>query len=95
MGQWIVATALWTLAGGLFAGRTIATDVDRGVEVGMDWLAVRAPNFLRPYLPERVPKLIEPRAHRQVSASPPPADALPSKETEHAAPKKERTHHHR
>jgi hypothetical protein len=55
---------LWALAGGLFAGRTVAAHVDRGVEVGMDWLAVRAPSFLRPYLPDPVPKLIAPRTHR-------------------------------
>jgi hypothetical protein len=39
VGRWIVTAALWALAGGLFAGRTIAAHVDRGVEVGMDWLA--------------------------------------------------------
>jgi hypothetical protein len=95
VGRWIVAAALWTLAGGLFAGRTIATHVDHGVEVGMDWLAVRGPTFLRSHLPKPVPKLIEPRAHRKVVASPPPADAPPPKETAHAASKRERNHQHR
>jgi len=95
VGRWIVTAALWALAGGLFAGRTIAAHVDRGVEVGMDWLAVQAPSFLRPYLPERVPKLIEPRRHRPIVASPPPAEAPPSEEAALVAPKQERSRRHR
>lgn len=61
----------------------------------MNWLAVRAPSFLRPYLPERVPMLIEPRGHRQIVASPPPAEAPPSKEAAIVAPKQERSRRHR
>ena len=95
VGRWIVAAALWALAGGLFAGRTIAAHVDAGVEVGMDWLAVRAPSFVRPYLPQPVPKLTLPRSHRQAVASPRPFEAPPPKETAHAAPKEERGHRHR
>lgn len=92
-GRWLVAAALWALAGGLFAGRSIAGRVDAGVEVGMDWLAVRGPVFLRPYLPQPVPKLIEPRPHRQGVASPAPTDA--PKETARAAAKGERGRRHR
>jgi len=95
VGRWIVAAALWALAGGLFAGRTIAAHVDRGVEVGMDWLAVRAPSFMRPYLPERVPKPIEPRTRRHVVASPPFDGVLPSEEPAEVAPKHVRSRRHR
>ncbi len=91
----MVAVALWALAGGLFLGRTIAADIDRGVGIGMDWLAMRGPSFLRPYLPAPVPKLIEPRARLHVAASPPPAAAAPSKEGAHAAPKHDRSQRHR
>jgi len=95
VGRWIVAAALWALAGGLFAGRTIATHVDQGVEAGMDWLAVRAPSFVRPYLPQPVPKLTEPRAHRPSVASPPPAEVPGSKEAAPVVPKHERGRRHR
>jgi len=95
VGRWIVTAALWALALGLFAGRTIAAHVDQGVEAGMDWLAVRAPSFVRPYLPERVPKLTEPRGHRQSVASPPAAEVPPSKEAALVAPKHERSRRHR
>ena len=93
--RWIVAAALWALAGGLFVGRTIAAHVDRGVEVGMDWLAVRAPGYVRPYLPQQVPKLTEPRGHRQSVASPPPAEVPTSQEGAVAAPMHERSRRHR
>lgn len=93
VGRWIAAAALWALAIGLFAGRTIATHVDRGVEAGMDWLAVRAPGFVRPYLPQPVPKLTEPRAHRPSVASPPSFEVPSPKEA--VAPKHERSRRHR
>jgi hypothetical protein len=95
VGRWIAAAALWTLAGGLFAGRMIAADVDAGVEVGMDWLAVRGPSFLRPYLPKPVPKLIEPRPHKQPAVSPVFPDRSTPKETANAAPKEDRGRRHR
>ena len=95
VGRWIVTAALWALALGLFAGRTIAAHVDRGVEVGMDWLAVRAPGYVRPYLPQQVPKLTEPRGHRQSVASPPPAEVPTSQEGAVAAPMHERSRRHR
>lgn len=95
VGRWIAAAALWALAGGLFAGRQIATHVDAGVEVGMDWLAVRAPGFLRPYLPTPVPKLIEPRPHREPALSPVFPDRSTTKETGKVAPKEDRGRRHR
>jgi hypothetical protein len=95
VGRWIAAAALWTLAGGLFAGRAIAPDVDAGVEAGMDWLAVRAPSFVRPYLPKPVPKLIEPRPHKQTTPSLVFPDRSTSKEPAHAAGKEDRGRRHR
>lgn len=95
IGRWIAAVALWSIAGGLFAGRAIAGHVDAGVEAGMEWLAVRAPSFLRPYLPAPVPKLIEPKP-RQVATSPiPAAEPPPPQEVTRPAGKEGRKHRHR
>jgi hypothetical protein len=95
VGRWIAAAALWALAGGLFAGRQIATHVDTGVEVSMDWLAVHAPNFMRPYLPKPVPKLIEPRPHKQAAPALVFPDRSTQKEPTHPAAKEDRGRRHR
>jgi hypothetical protein len=87
VGRWIVAGALWAFAGGLFAGPPVALCVDRGVEVGMGWLAVRAPSFLQPYLPKPMPKPVEPPTPtRGRVAVPPTTDDLSINWTGHQKP---------
>jgi hypothetical protein len=82
VGRWIVAGALWAFAGGMLAGPPLARYVDPGVEAGMDWLAQRAPGFLRPYLPKPIgqptPLRHHLRATESVAAKPPAAPDLPA-----------------
>lgn len=86
-GRWIVSATLWGLAGGLLAGQSLVAHVDRGMEVGMAWLAPRAPSFLRPYLPVQAPKPVEPRTRRPLLEAPPSPETPPANEP---APKQAR-----
>jgi hypothetical protein len=88
-GGWIALVGLCALAAGLFLGPTITTSADRAMELGMGWLAPRAPSFLRPYLPAPMPKPIEPRARRPLLETPPPVESPPVKE---ATPARSRRH---
>lgn len=85
--RWIVAAALWAFACGLFAGPPVAHYFDRCVEVGMSWLAVRAPSFLQSYLPKPLEQLTPPR--RQVAVTPTTEAPSPKKYPSQVAPKTE------
>lgn len=97
VGRWIAAGALWAFAGGLFVGPPVALWGDRGVEVGMAWLVVRAPSFLHPYLPERAPKPVEPPTLRRGRVAMPPTTeaSSPTDSPSHMAPNTERGRRHR
>jgi hypothetical protein len=92
VGRWIVAGALWAFAGGVLAGAPLTRYVDRGVEVGMDWLATRGPDFLRPYLPKPIEQPTPLRHHlrvtESVAAKPPAAPEVPAT---HAQPRMARS----
>lgn len=97
VGRWIVAGALWAFAGGLVVGPAVASFCDRGVAVGVGWLQVHGPGFLKPYLPKPLPKPSEPPASKRLQLAAPLGTefAPPTKPASPAAPKTERGRKHK